>query len=526
MTATRRSRSACVLIAIWYSFAIAANVLVSGTASAQLPAGSPSRAASSDGAPGAFFAWALGQLIYDVPDDGQGASSALRGHSLARTMYGFNDQVLNTQPFNGTGRLHFTHGMDSAAISGADDHPLINYQVFDGEPLRDPERYGVRADTRQPRPFFTGGFNASYTYPDLNNMFLAAVRGDGAVITPSFHRGWVFGPLDGANPNWTSTNGKYLLLRPRPAEMGPGFPFPEPAAGLAHHGDVKNLVGASGGNDSIWIDLGFPVQGASDGRKFKPLFAFLVLDLDNKVDVNIRANLMRESGQDPGIPSITPWLWDRMRESLYGVPPGALDGPPVGPAIPFPDFSRRGDPFGNPGQPVPAFSDFRTPGLPPDDPEVDWRGFRLLSLVAQGIGHSAQHPDDRSALNRLAATLRGRVDLNRPLPDYPRERPFVTPAQLERARAAQLGRQELAEEIYRQLLLVTGVGPVSAMRNPSDDELAPRRYLAQLAVNIVDYIDEDEISTPFNFYSPLLDGLPSADVLDARQKRQGCTHQK
>ena len=97
------------------------------------------------------------------------------------------------------------------------------------------------------------------------------------------------------------------------------------------------------------------MQRASDGRKFKPLFAFLVLDLDNTIDVNIRANLMPESGQDPGIPSITPWLWDRMRESLYAVPPGALDDPPVGPAIPFPDFSRRGDPFGNPGQPVPAF---------------------------------------------------------------------------------------------------------------------------------------------------------------------------
>ena len=104
---------------------------------------------------------------------------------------------------------------------------------------------------------------------------------------------------------------------------------------------------------------------------------------------------MRESGQDPGIPSITPWLWDRMRESALRGAAGALDDPPVGPAVPFPDFSRRGEPFGNPGQPVPAFSDFRTPGLPPDDPEADWRGFRALSLVAQGIG-SAQHPDDRA----------------------------------------------------------------------------------------------------------------------------------
>ncbi|MGH2651373.1 MAG: hypothetical protein ACRDHK_09205, partial [Actinomycetota bacterium] len=413
--------------------------------------------------------------------------------------YGFNDQVLNTQPFNGTGRLHFTHGLDSGAISGADDHRLINYQAFDGEPLRDPERYGTRANARQARPFFTGGFSAPYTYPDLNSMFLAAARSEGTVITPSFHRDWLFGPLDAANPNWTSPNGKYLTLRPRPAEMGPGFPL------SGRHGDVKNLVDAPGGNDSIWIDLGHPVQKAPDGRKFKPLFAFYVEDLDN---------VMRGSGQEWSIPSITPWLWDRARESFYAVPADDADSSPVGPAIPFPDLTRRGDPFGNPGEPVPPFSDFRTPGLQPDDPEADWRGFRALSLVAQGIDRTAQHPADRATLSRLATALGSRIDLNRRLPEYPREGPFVTPAQRERARAAQLARQQLAEEIYRQLLLVTGVGPVpqSAIQDPLDGDLAPRRWLAQLAVNIVDYIDEDEISTPFNFYSPLLDGLPPGDV--------------
>src|SRR5262245_23020883 len=101
----------------------------------------------------ACFAWALGQLIYDAPDDRHGMASALRGHSLARTMYGFNDQTLNTQPFNGTGRLHFTHAPDAGVIAGADDHHLVNYQAFGGEALRDPERYGTRTNTGEPRPY-------------------------------------------------------------------------------------------------------------------------------------------------------------------------------------------------------------------------------------------------------------------------------------------------------------------------------------------------------------------------------------
>ncbi|MEX2118549.1 MAG: hypothetical protein WD847_02990 [Pirellulales bacterium] len=39
--------------------------------------------------------------------------------------------------------------------------------------------------------------------------------------------------------------------------------------------------------DSIWVDLGFPVQTAPDGRKYKPLFAILCLDLDNRLNLNV-----------------------------------------------------------------------------------------------------------------------------------------------------------------------------------------------------------------------------------------------
>src|SRR5262245_14965235 len=62
----------------------------------------------------------LGQLIYDVNDSVTGVGSGLRGHSLARTMYGLNyvsgsnsvtgSQFVplpnNVNAFNGVGRLH------------------------------------------------------------------------------------------------------------------------------------------------------------------------------------------------------------------------------------------------------------------------------------------------------------------------------------------------------------------------------------------------------------------------------------
>src|SRR4051794_5752267 len=48
----------------------------------------------------------LGQLIYDVADDETGVYSGLRGHSLGRSMYGYNSDAMNDRAFNGLGRLH------------------------------------------------------------------------------------------------------------------------------------------------------------------------------------------------------------------------------------------------------------------------------------------------------------------------------------------------------------------------------------------------------------------------------------
>jgi hypothetical protein len=286
--------------------------------------------------PEQLFCYFMGQLLYDAADDQSGVYSGLRGQSLSRNMFGMNymiesdgrikrnnagqlvdaaGNVLNDVPFNGTGRQHYDPQLPFPVLPpngnpAKDDFNLINYTYFPADIfLRDPERRGWRTGLRpagQPdqRKAFVGGFNAPYTYPDLNNMFLAAVKADGTVLMPSFHRPWTgFGPLGPNNWRWTSDVDpnlspgdplygkpqpwlKYMVLRPRPIDMGPGFPLPDDAGG-----DVKNLIGAPGSNDSIWLDLDFPVLQAPDGRKYKPLFAPLIVDLDNRVNLNVHGNL-------------------------------------------------------------------------------------------------------------------------------------------------------------------------------------------------------------------------------------------
>jgi hypothetical protein len=256
--------------------------------------------------PELLLAYFLGQLVYDVRDDRTGVYSALRGHSLSRNMYGLNytlgdtaEQIAvkNAVPWSGTGRLHFDSALGPL---GPNDYFLINYTYFAADGfLRDPERYrwrsGLATASQENRGRYLGSGNAPYTYPDLNSLFLAAVKADGTVLTPSFHRDWLFrhpklsaavSSLNSQNPHWQTQEGKYLLLRPRPKEMGPGFPYPEDDGG-----DVKNLLGTPGGNDSLWLDLDAPVLIGPDGRKFKALFAPLVLDLDNRVNLNVHGNL-------------------------------------------------------------------------------------------------------------------------------------------------------------------------------------------------------------------------------------------
>jgi hypothetical protein len=256
--------------------------------------------AQADADPEMLLSYFLSQLIYDTDN----VSSAMRGHSLARTMYGLSPYDYNVIPFSGMGRLHSN---TTASAPKTDNTNLVNFQYYPSDPfIRYPEivddliatnpskgnpqgqsilNPGMPLDSKKNR--YVGG-NVPWTYPDVNNMFLAAVDGKGRVLIPSFQRPWTIDNVSqsGVDPSWL----KYATMRPQfGAQLQP--PDNDTPANPDKGCDVKNLDNSLGrllsdgtyaNNDSIWMDLGFGTMVAPNGKKYKPLFAPLIVDLDNK----------------------------------------------------------------------------------------------------------------------------------------------------------------------------------------------------------------------------------------------------
>ena len=107
----------------------------------------------------------------------------------------------NSIPFNGIGTIQDTTYLPSG-LGLSNRSQVVNnaYYPLDGV-LFDPERIGYR--TKPSDTTWNGGLtasqnyfpaNASYTYPDAKDLYLAAVDPtSGQVLVPSFYRPWIFG---------------------------------------------------------------------------------------------------------------------------------------------------------------------------------------------------------------------------------------------------------------------------------------------------------------------------------------------
>jgi hypothetical protein len=375
-------------------------------------------AARADVDPEMLLAYFLNQFIFDTDN----IYSAMRGHSLARNIYGYNPADINAIPFNGVGRKRFPVSHDKldgkpANPTSKDNMLLINYQNYSnvqGVPRRDPER-------DENGNYFAG--NVHWTYPDLNNMFLAAVNADGTVLVPSFYRPWLGVNFTGAGAN-TDPWAKYMTLRPHPSHH-PRFVSPDWDEG----GDVKNLEWGRGtrtltgtyvNNDSIWMDLGFPVLTAPNGKRYKALFAPLAVDLDNKINLSVHGNIMNmnnpEDRNNPHFSNEGWGWWEVNPAKVLSMPFQAAQGgkPPiygtewtklfVGPIGRYGADGKPDNPGANPmnNSNIPPL---RMPVIPPYYSPIDTGGLKGFSVANQKYMYLPGDPTDpafaTSRVNRI-----------------------------------------------------------------------------------------------------------------------------
>ncbi|MBT5599322.1 MAG: hypothetical protein HOJ62_11940 [Planctomycetaceae bacterium] len=191
----------------------------------------------------------------------------------------FNDKIIliNGRDFSGTG-----FGLDMDVATGESSGKIKELAL---QPNRATDEEDVFDKFRQ------GGANEGYDVPDYQNMAMAAQLSDPTgreleYIIPSFHRPALinYHIKQGAPP---ATMAK-VVMRPRQAEH-PSFDGSNPSFDpINGPWDVDN--DGDGIRDSIWIDMGFPVQTDSSGRRYKPLFAVLCLDMDGRLNLNAHGN--------------------------------------------------------------------------------------------------------------------------------------------------------------------------------------------------------------------------------------------
>ncbi len=256
-------------------------------------------------------------IVNDAPFDGNGA-----GYS------GGNPQ-LNAQVYvDNQGRLW-------PSPAGAGSIPLQAALVVNW--------MGVSSSASQLDPidrYLAGELDEDYDAADFQNVALAAEipTSGGLAVLPSFHRPALvnyvvqqmlnsgidpnaiwrpFGP-DGvpstgdeppSNDVRTAANIlRRVILRPLPHDHPDfsenGFLQTITQALLAGQQlDLRELTplwdvdtDGDGIRDAVWVDIGLPVRYDSHGRRYKPLVAFKVIDLDGKINLNAHGTLAHVNG--------------------------------------------------------------------------------------------------------------------------------------------------------------------------------------------------------------------------------------
>lgn len=211
-----------------------------------------------------------------------------------------SDLLINGRPFNGMGAGAFVSGGNIGQMSA--------------EALQINRSNESLAQLIQ--NYIGGGTNEGYDAPDLQNVHLSATVTDGSGnrrTIPSLHRpaliNWYVNNI--ATSGITANEAMLTPFHRRPAgsvngdgqypwldaieaasvfpqnTAGPNFPtLRDPANGPWQVDTDGDMV-----PDSVWVDLGLPERTLSDGRRYKPLFAVKIEDLDGRLNVNAHGSV-------------------------------------------------------------------------------------------------------------------------------------------------------------------------------------------------------------------------------------------
>jgi len=197
-----------------------------------------------------------------------------------------DEYIINGREYSGTGGGSLVGG---GGVPNPDAAAMARLQMNSLQP----NRIGV------PRATLVGNtgylptsqsINEPWDAPDQQNMHLSGENGSGDII-PSYHRDILYGSQSpGTNPALI----RQLTMRPFFINGNTGstanedfdFNFINATTGAlnADSLDVDNTN--SGRLDSVWIDINLPIQTDNQGRGFRPLVAYRIVDLDGRLNLN------------------------------------------------------------------------------------------------------------------------------------------------------------------------------------------------------------------------------------------------
>jgi hypothetical protein len=213
--------------------------------------------------------------------------------------------IINGRDFVGSG----AGNIDPAAVT-FDDVTGLAMKLGDG--ILTPNRKGqprtvlLNGITGVIEPYipFNNSTNEPYDIADENNMFLSGIDAGGDII-PSFHRDRAY-DVGRAEVGTTAAATRGFSFRPVYINGDDNSSAQDAGAGNeSYFGRYDRGSGArdtsitvnneegldvdtdgDGENDAIWIDIGLPLQTDSQGRQFKPMVAYRVIDMDGRVNLN------------------------------------------------------------------------------------------------------------------------------------------------------------------------------------------------------------------------------------------------